>query len=205
MVDTQKLIEIFVRMNEIIQRSSDYLTELDTPIGDGDMGANLARGFKAVMEKLPAMVEKDPGYILKVVGMTLASAVGGNSGVLYGSAFMKAGAAAVGKTELDIGSFIYMLSEAITEIQRRGRASLGDKTMLDAMIPALDAIKAAEGTPAQVLAEGLKAAQAGAEGTIEMKARWGTAAYFGERSIGHKDPGAESFALLLSAITECCG
>lgn len=200
MISTEKLLEMIKDMSAIIQQNKDFLTELDMPIGDSDHGINLARGFLAVEAKLPTLAGKDAGTILKTVGMTLVSTVGGASGPLYGTAFMYAGAKMAGKLEVDLNDFIVMLNEGIEGIKKRGKATTGEQTMLDAMVPALEAIKA-EGT----LAAGLKAAEAGVETTKAMIATKGRASYLGERSIGHQDPGATSFTLLLGVITEFCG
>ena len=200
MVSTQQLLDIIARMSDIIQENKDFLTELDMPIGDSDHGINMARGFQAVTAKLPTLEGKDAGTILKTVGMTLVSTVGGASGPLYGTAFMKAGAKMAGKTELNIDDLLAMLHEAVEGIKMRGKSTTGEQTMLDAMVPALEAMKAASGTPAEVLAAGLKAAQDGVEATKGMIATKGRASYLGERSLGHQDPGATSFTLLLSVI-----
>jgi len=205
MVSTQQVIKIITEMAEIIQANKDFLTELDMPIGDSDHGINLARGFGAVTEKLPALADKDIGTVLKTVGATLVSTVGGASGPLYGTAFMKAAAKANGKTEIGIDDFIGMMEDAIAGIKMRGKSDVGAATMLDAMVPALDAIKAAEDkTPAERLAAGLAAAEAGVEATKDMIATKGRAAYLGERSLGHQDPGATSFTLILSVIAKNC-
>ena len=200
MVSTQQLLDIIARMSDIIQENKDFLTELDMPIGDSDHGINMARGFQAVAAKLPTLEGKDAGTILKTVGMTLVSTVGGASGPLYGTAFMKAGAKMAGKTELGLDDLLVMLHEAVEGIKMRGKSTTGEQTMLDAMVPALEAMKAASGTPAEVLAAGLKAAQDGVEATKGMIATKGRASYLGERSLGHQDPGATSFTLLLSVI-----
>ena len=200
MVSTQQLLDIIARMSDIIQENKDFLTELDMPIGDSDHGINMARGFQAVAAKLPTLEGKDAGTILKTVGMTLVSTVGGASGPLYGTAFMKAGAKMAGKTELGMDDLIAMLHEAVEGIKMRGKSTTGEQTMLDAMVPALEAMKAASGTASEVLAAGLKAAQDGVEATKGMIATKGRASYLGERSLGHQDPGATSFTLLLSVI-----
>ena len=203
MVSTQKLIEIIADMSQIIQENKDFLTELDMPIGDSDHGINMARGFQAVTEKLPALAEKDAGFILKTVGMTLVSTVGGASGPLYGTAFMKAGAKMAGKTELNMDDLTAMLHEAIEGIKMRGKATTGEQTMLDAMVPAFEAMQT-EGDPAARLQAGLAAAQEGVERTKDMVATKGRASYLGERSLGHQDPGATSFTLLFSVIVKHC-
>ena len=200
MVSTAKLLEIITDMSAVIQANKDFLTELDMPIGDSDHGINLARGFQAVEAKLPTLADKDVGTILKNVGMTLVSTVGGASGPLYGTAFMKAGAKMAGKTEVGMEDFLVMMHEAVEGIKMRGKSTVGEQTMLDAMVPALEAMKA-EGT----LAAGLAAAEAGVEKTKDMVATKGRASYLGERSLGHQDPGATSFTLLLSVIAKRCG
>ena len=202
MVSTQQLLDIISRMSDIIQENKDFLTELDMPIGDSDHGINMARGFQAVAAKLPTLEGKDAGTILKTVGMTLVSTVGGASGPLYGTAFMKAGMKVMGKMEVGMDDFLVMLQEAVDGIKMRGKSTTGEQTMLDAMVPALEAMKAASGSAAEVLAAGLKAAQDGVEATKGMIATKGRASYLGERSLGHQDPGATSFTLLFSVIAK---
>lgn len=196
------LISILEGMNGIIQENKDFLTQLDMPIGDSDHGINMARGFQAVADKLPSLAEKDAGTILKTVGMTLVSTVGGASGPLYGTAFMKAAVAANGKMELTMEDFLAMLDAAVEGVKFRGKSTTGEQTMLDAMVPALEAMKAASGSAGEILSAGLAAAQAGVENTKGMIATKGRASYLGERSLGHQDPGATSFALLLSVIAK---
>ena len=202
MISTKQLLDIIAGMAEVIQANTDFLTELDMPIGDSDHGINLARGFQAVTAKLSTLEGKDAGTILKTVGMTLVSTVGGASGPLYGTAFMKAGAKMAGKQELGMDDLLVMLHEAVEGIKMRGKSTTGEQTMLDAMVPALEAMKAATGTPAEVLAAGLKAAEAGVEATKDMIATKGRASYLGERSLGHQDPGATSFTLIFSIIAK---
>ena len=202
MISTKQLLDIIAGMAEVIQANKDFLTELDMPIGDSDHGINLARGFGAVVAKLPTLEGKDAGTILKTVGMTLVSTVGGASGPLYGTAFMKAGAKMAGKQELDMDDLLVMLHEAVEGIKMRGKSTTGEQTMLDAIVPALEAMKAASGTPAEVLAAGLKAAEAGVEATKDMIATKGRACYLGERSLGHQDPGATSFTLIFGVIAK---
>ena len=197
MISTEQLIKMITEMSAIIQQNKDFLTELDMPIGDSDHGINLARGFQAVEAKLPTLEGKDAGTILKTVGMTLVSTVGGASGPLYGTAFMKAGAKMAGKQELGMDDLIVMLHEAVEGIKMRGKSTVGEQTMLDAMVPALEALKATGS-----LAEALAAAEAGVEKTKDMIATKGRASYLGERSLGHQDPGATSFTLLFSVIAK---
>lgn len=197
MISTQQLLEMIKDMSAIIQQNKDFLTELDMPIGDSDHGINLARGFLAVEAKLPTLEGKDAGTILKTVGMTLVSTVGGASGPLYGTAFMKAGAKMAGKQELGFDDLVEMLNEAVEGIKMRGKATVGEQTMLDAMVPALEALKESGS-----LSSALAAAEAGVEKTKDMIATKGRASYLGERSLGHQDPGATSFTLLLSVIAK---
>ena len=188
----------------VLDENKAYLTELDSPIGDADHGANIARGFKAIAEKLPTVADKDLGAIFKLVAMTLMSAVGGASGLLYGNFFMKASAAAGGKEELTTEELLAVFSAGKEGIIQRGRAEVGDKTMIDAWTPALDALQGAvaggQSLPAALQAT-VAAAEAGMKATIPMQARKGRASYLGERSIGHQDPGATSTYLLLKELT----
>ena len=200
MVSTKQLLDIISGMAQIIQENKDFLTELDMPIGDSDHGINLARGFQAVTAKLPTLEGKDAGTILKTVGMTLVSTVGGASGPLYGTAFMKAGAKMAGKMELGMDDLVVCLHEAVEGIKMRGKATTGEQTMLDAMVPALEALKAGGD-----LAAALAAAEDGVERTKDMVATKGRASYLGERSLGHQDPGATSFTLIFSVIAKACG
>lgn len=205
-MDNRKVIEIIHEIGKKIETEKDYLTELDNVIGDGDHGINMARGFQMVETKLPTLIGKDIGTILKTVGMTLVSTVGGSSGPLYGTAFMKAGMAMAGKTEINLEDFLNCLDVAIEGIKMRGKATEGEKTMLDAMIPALDAMKSSYETnalSAMVLEIGVGAAWEGVEYTKTIIATKGRASYVGERSIGHQDPGATSFSYILETISEC--
>ena len=205
MTDSKRVIEILSKISEQIQMEKEFLTELDNVIGDGDHGINMARGFKEVDKKLPDLAGKDIGAILKAVGMTLVSTVGGASGPLYGTAFLKAGAAVGAKTEMDGGDFIAALEAAIGGVQMRGKAHEGEKTMLDALIPALSAIKKSyveDSNFQTALAKGVAAAEEGVEYTKTIIATKGRASYLGERSIGHQDPGATSSCILLKVISQ---
>jgi len=203
MTDSKKVIEIVKQIGEQIQMEKDFLTELDNVIGDGDHGINMARGFKEVEKKLADLSGKDIGSILKAVGMSLVSTVGGASGPLYGTAFMKAGAAVGAKNEMDGNDFIAALEAAIGGIEMRGKAHEGEKTMLDALIPALNAIKKsyeANNDFKAALTSGVDAAEKGVEYTKTIIATKGRASYLGERSLGHQDPGATSSCLMLKVI-----
>ena len=203
MIDSKKLCEIIANMAEKIQEQKDFLTELDNEIGDGDHGINMARGFAAVKEKLPAMTDKDVGAILKEVGMTLVSTVGGASGPLYGTAFMKAGMACKGMAEISGEDMLKALSAAIAGIKQRGKSEEGEKTMLDALCPAERALsEALEGGAAlkDALGKAVNAAEAGLLHTRDIIATKGRASYLGERSLGHQDPGATSSLLMLQVL-----
>ena len=205
MADVNKVIEIVKKIGADIEANKEFLTELDNVIADGDHGINMDRGFKAVDEIIPTFEGKDIGFILKQVGMKLLSTVGGASGPLYGTAYMKAGAVAGSKTEVDMNDFIAMLDAAIEGVVKRGKATTGEKTMLDSMIPASEAIKAsyeADQDYKKALAAGVKAAEDGVEYTKSIKATKGRASYIGDRSIGHQDPGATSFTIMLKDIAE---
>jgi len=175
----------------VLDANKGYLTDLDSAIGDADHGTNMDRGFKKVMEKLPTVADKDIGNILKTVGMTLISSVGGASGPLYGTFYMRGGMAADAKEELSGEDLVNLLQGAVDGVIQRGRAQPGDKTMIDA----------GEDIPA-ALAAGVAAAEQGMKDTIPLQARKGRASYLGERSIGHQDPGATSSYLILNALLE---
>jgi len=182
------------------------LIELDRQIGDGDHGENLFRGFTAVVAKLDALEAPpaDIGEVLKLVATTLMSTVGGAAGPLYGTAYLRA-AKATGVPELDSHGVVALLEGALEGIVARGKATTGEKTMVDAWAPAVEAAVAAAdagATPAAVLAAAADAAAAGAEATVPMRASKGRASYLGERSIDHMDPGARSTELILRAAAQ---
>ena len=189
-------------MADRIAEQKDYLTELDRAIGDADHGINMARGFEALREKLDPE-EQDIGAALGQAAMCLISNVGGASGPLYGTAFMRAAAPAKGKQKLTPAELLELLDAGIAGIKMRGKSETGEKTMLDALVPAREALAeavAAGAEPAEALKKMCTAAQNGAEQTKEIRATKGRASYLGERSIGHVDPGAASSAILLGAV-----
>jgi dihydroxyacetone kinase-like protein len=188
----------------VIGENSKYLTELDAAIGDADHGANMDRGFKAVMNKLPEISDKDIGTIFKTVGMTLISTVGGAGGPLYGTFFLQVGMKTAGKMELSLTDWADALEAALNGVIMRGKAELGDKTMVDALTPAVASLKQSvqENLPIHKALElSAEAAQKGMEGTTPLVARKGRASYLGERSAGHQDPGATSSFLILKAAS----
>lgn len=202
-INGYKVINIIVKIAEAIEYNKLYLTELDAAIGDGDHGLNMSKGFQAVKEKLKEDEGTNIGEILKKTGMTLVSNVGGASGPLYGTAFMKAGMEVNGKEEINIADFERMLKAALDGIKLRGKAERNDKTMIDAIEPALNAVSNAirqELSPKDVLKAAADAANEGVAFTKEIVARKGRASYLGERSIGHQDPGATSSALIFDII-----
>ncbi len=181
------------------------LTHLDRDIGDGDHGENLSRGFTAVLAKLDAGTPDTPGGVLKLVATTLISTVGGASGPLFGTAFLRASTTVKDAPSLDPPAVVAALTAARDGVVARGKAEPDDKTMVDALTPAVNAARAAADGGADVvgvLRAAASAAGAGAEATIPLQARKGRASYLGERSIGHKDPGATSTAYLLTALAE---
>ncbi|HNB53170.1 MAG TPA: dihydroxyacetone kinase subunit DhaL [Anaerolineales bacterium] len=192
----------------VIAEKKDYLTQLDAAIGDADHGANMNRGFQAVLGKMPEMADKDIGTILKTVGMTLLSTVGGAGGPLYGTIFLQAGMKSVGKMELTLEDWATMLDAAVSGVVMRGKAELGDKTMVDALTPAVQALKQAVeaklDTPT-ALQNAANAAKEGMEKTIPLVARKGRASYLGERSAGHQDPGSTSSYSLLKTAADTWG
>lgn len=200
MISNTEVINILDQIGNKIIEEKDFLTELDRPIGDNDHGINMAKGFTEVKKKLESMADADLGTIFKSTGMTLVSTVGGSSGPLYGTAFMKMGMALNGKKEMNMQEFLAALQMGVEGVGQRGRSTTEEKTMLDAMVPALNAMKeASEGgqTAKAALEAGVKAAEAGVEHTKELIATKGRASYVGERGIGHQDPGATSFTFML--------
>jgi len=207
-ITTEDTLRWLKQLAQVLHENRDYLTQLDSPIGDADHGINMDRGFKAVTEKLPAMASMDIGSILKTVGTTLVSTVGGASGPLYGTAFLRAGMATSGKLELYEADFVGMLEAALEGVKARGKAQPGEKTMVDALTPALAAAKEAEAQNlglSQMLRRASDAAEAGMKATIPLLATKGRASYLGERSIGHQDPGATSSWLMLKTLADTCG
>ncbi|MCI5741035.1 MAG: dihydroxyacetone kinase subunit DhaL [Lachnospiraceae bacterium] len=199
-----KIYQCLQKIGNSIVANKEFLTDLDRAIGDADHGANMARGFTEVMNNVP-QDEENIGAALKKTGMTLLSKVGGASGPLYGTAYMKAAGAVQGKTELSIEDLKAMLEAAIGGIKLRGKAERGEKTMLDALEPALDALTGAieKGEDRDTcLNQMCDAAREGVEFTKTIRATKGRASYLGDRSIGHQDPGATSSLLTLEAIRD---
>ncbi|MFC7405234.1 dihydroxyacetone kinase subunit DhaL [Georgenia alba] len=191
------------RAQAVVSANRVDLIDLDRAIGDGDHGENMDRGFTAVSGKLATLAPQTPAEVLKTVATTLMSTVGGAAGPLYGTAFLRASKAADG--ELDGAGVAAALEAAVEGIQARGKAEPGEKTMVDAWLPAARAARAAASdgaAPAAVLRAAADAAASGAQATEPMVATKGRASYLGQRSAGHRDPGAQSSALLLAAAAE---
>ena len=202
---TQDVVAAIRAVAATVAEHKAELTHLDRDIGDGDHGENLAKGFNAVIAKLDAQSPETPGAVLKLTATTLISTVGGASGPLFGTAFLRAATVAGDAAELDGTAVANVLAAALGGVVARGKAEVGDKTMVDALTPAsAAATSAAEagGDPAAVLAAAADAADGGAEATVPLRARKGRASYLGERSIGHLDPGAKSTSYLLRALAQ---
>ena len=186
-----------------VRAERDHLVQLDAAIGDGDHGTNMTRGFEAVVQALGADNGSPPGRLLIIAGRTLVSTVGGASGPLWGSALRSGGRVLGDRPTFDDGHLVEVLAAALASVKDLGTAALGDKTMVDALEPAVETLRAkvAGGEPlAQALDDAAAAAEAGMRATIPMQARKGRASYLGERSVGHQDPGATSTALIVRAL-----
>jgi len=195
------------RIADVLRENRTYLTELDSAIGDADHGINMDRGFSAVRSKFPTMDSMDIASQLRTVGSTLVSTVGGASGPLYGTAFLRAGGAVANKQELTSADVVAMLDAFTGGIVARGKAQPDEKTMVDALTPAVAAAKQALNDGASLVEITQRAAAAAEEGmkaTIPLLATKGRASYLGERSIGHQDPGATSSWLILRSLAETC-
>ncbi|MCU1447182.1 dihydroxyacetone kinase subunit DhaL [Cryobacterium sp.] len=199
--------EAWIRTSaRVLSEHRARLNTLDREIGDGDHGENMDRGFQAILPKLDGLTDATtPADLLKVLASTLISTVGGAAGPLYGTAYLKAAGAVSGTAELDGDAVVALLTAGRDGIVLRGKAESGDKTMIDAWTPAVDAaaVALAAGAGAdQILAAAADAAEAGAVATEPLVARKGRASYLGERAIGHRDPGAESTALILRCAAD---
>jgi len=204
-VSLDRLVAWLSRFTQLVTENRGYLTELDSAIGDADHGSNMARGMTAVMEKIGAAPSTAIDELFKQVGMTLVSSVGGASGPLYGTFFLRFGTTAGPVTELDGAALAAALRAGLGGIVARGKAELGDKTMFDAMSPAIDAFDSELASGAEVAASAVAAfaaAERGRDATKPLVARKGRASYLGDRSAGHLDPGATSTALLFQALSE---
>lgn len=206
-VSRDNLLAWINKLQEVYAANKEYLTQLDSAIGDADHGINMNRGFTAAKDALAAPPDQADA-VLKTVAMTLIKTVGGASGPLYGTFFMRASAAIAGKSQLEPADVVEMFDAGVQGILQRGKAQLEDKTMVDAWLPALDAMKSALNSSSDlksILKAGAAAAEQGMKNTIPLQAKKGRASYLGERSIGHQDPGATSTHLMLQAAANLWG
>lgn len=196
----EKTLKVVREMAAAMEEHRVELTQLDSAIGDGDHGTNMHRGFQAALERLGSSEPATPADVLKAVSMALVSKVGGAAGPLYGTAFLRASSALSGKEKVSPSDVSGALEAALAGVKQRGRAEVGDKTMVDALEPAVEAARRASGGGvAAMLRAAAEAAAEGAEATVPLVAKKGRASYLGARSKGHKDPGAASAAYLLEA------
>ena len=195
-------------IDAVMRAERDHLIQLDAAIGDGDHGTNMVRGFEAVVQALDADGGAPPGKLLILAGRTLVSTVGGASGPLWGSALRSGGRVLGDQTTFDGAQLVEVLAAALASIKDLGTAAVGDKTMVDALEPAINALRARLIEGAQLdraLEDAAAAAEAGMLSTIPLQARKGRASYLGERSVGHQDPGATSTALIIRALQKAVG
>ena len=205
-LDKQFFASSLARMAELTEENRDYWTKLDSDIGDGDHGINLSIGFRAVNANLQDNLEKSPDVttLLKKSGMLLLSKVGGASGPLYGSFFIKMGKDDAEKVEISFPEFVGMLRNGVEAVQQRGKAEIGDKTMIDALQPGIDYLvkHKNDADPVTVMEKTVAIMKQGAESTIPLIAKKGRAMRLGERAVGHKDPGSESSWMLINVFLE---
>jgi phosphoenolpyruvate---glycerone phosphotransferase subunit DhaL len=202
-IDHAAVLAWLHRFAAAIEEHRGELVRLDTAIGDGDHGTNMDRGMRKAVEKADAQEGDDIGALLKAVGMALVSSVGGAAGPLYGTLFLQMGTASAGATTLDAAAFGDALEAGLKGVQARGKAEPGDKTMVDALLPAVAALREAQSAGvAQAVDRAASAAEDGMKATIPMEARKGRASYLGPRSVDHQDPGATSSYLLLRSAAE---
>lgn len=203
-ISKQQILQWLENCNQVMTEQRDFLTQLDTEIGDGDHGLNMQRGFSKALEKIATVSDKDIGTILKTVGMTLLSQVGGASGPLYGTLFIKGSQVANGKEQLTFEELVSVFKAGVEGIVARGRAEPGDKTLCDVWLPLLDELAQADHSQpeAVLLNQAVEKAENFAKSTVPMTAKKGRASYLGERSIGHADPGATSSYYLIKALAE---
>jgi dihydroxyacetone kinase phosphoprotein-dependent L subunit len=199
---TERVVRIIA---ETAIENEKYFGDLDSVVGDGDFGYSMARGFELVIEGWDDFDRTDIATFLKKVAVVITSRVGGTSGPIWGTAFLRAASGAAGADAVDGAQVVVMLRSAVEGMKARGQAELGDKTLLDALVPAIDVIEeqtAAGSSPAKTVAAAAIAAREAAETTRALQARRGRAAYSGERSVGTLDPGAVAVAVILEALAE---
>jgi phosphoenolpyruvate---glycerone phosphotransferase subunit DhaL len=204
-VSRQDVLHWLSALQKVFAENRQQLTDLDSAIGDGDFGISLDRGFTAVQAELSANPPADPRAVFQNAATVLIKTMGGSSGPLLGTFFLRAGSACAGKSELAPADVVTLFQAGVEGLQQRGKAALGDKTMMDAWLPAVDAMRSALEAGSgltEILDRGAAAAEAGMRATTTMQARKGRGSYLGERSVGHQDPGATATYLLLKAAAE---
>lgn len=204
----QQVVDWLMHCAAVFAEQRDFLTRLDTEIGDADHGLNMNRGFNKVAEKLPSVADKDIGFILKNTGMTLLSSVGGASGPLFGTFFIRAAQAANAKQSLDLEELHQVMQQGVEGVVMRGKAEPGDKTMCDVWWPVVASLGQSARQQlnlADALDIAVGEAEKAVESTITMQARKGRASYLGERSIGYQDPGATSVMLMIKTLAQVVG
>ena len=205
---TESTLAVVQEMAAAMEEHRKHLTQLDSAVGDGDHGNNMHRGFQAALERLEGTDPQTPSDVLKAVSMALVNKVGGAAGPLYGTAFLRASTALSSKEDLSPEDVAGALEAALGGIKQRGKAEVGDKTIVDALEPAVESAKEAAssgGGAGEVFRAAAEAAEEGAEATVPLTARRGRASYLGPRSAGHMDPGARSTYLLLDAAARALG
>lgn len=203
MMTVDELVQLIHRLGNSVIKDEENLTQLDAAIGDGDHGLNMAKGFKAVQEKLKQEQFSKPSEVLKTVGMTLVSTVGGASGPLYGTAFMQMAMSVKDKDSLSIDDLSILLNAAKEGIEKRGHATNGEKTMLDMLVPYINTLESVgTNNMTQLKKDLISTMKKAKQNIIEMKATKGRASYLGERSVNHMDPGAQSMMDMLTVVTE---
>jgi phosphoenolpyruvate---glycerone phosphotransferase subunit DhaL len=202
---TQKFVQIILRLADDVVAAKDQLTELDATIGDGDLGVTMTLGFNAVKEDLASAHPSNPQEVLRIAGKAFADKAASTFGTLMAAMFMRAGEAVKGKECIGAAEFASMLRAAAEGVQKRGKAKLGEKTVLDALFPAVEAAERASASGqglSQCVDEALAGARQGAEDAVKMRSQAGRASWFGDRTIGVKDPGAAALVIMLDSIAK---
>lgn len=205
MIELDAVVAWLNKLGDVYEQNKEYLTDLDSAIGDADHGINMARGFKVVQGALAQAPPATIAAAFKTTSMTLIKSVGGASGPLYGSLFMKMAPHVPAEKQMSLEVFAAALAEGVEGVKKMGKSTTGEKTMLDAWEPALEALRqaiAAKLSSSEAFAKAAEAAEKGMQATIPMLATKGRASFLGERSIGHQDPGATSSYLMLKALSE---
>jgi len=197
-----ELVTLVVNISERINASKDELNQLDAALGDGDHGTGISGGFAAAAEQAQALENPMPTDVLKSTAMALMNTMGGSSGALYGTFFLKASLSVKDKSELNAQDWASMCQAGLEGVMQRGKAELGGKTMVDALAPAVEALKTSDQSLVEAMQQAAEAALAGAKATTEMVPQFGRAKFTGDRAVGHQDAGATSIALMFQSLAE---